>query len=780
MLAHASGLARATRSLPLWLVVGFSVVVGARVADAYDAWIQWDPVDGAIAYNVYVAHADGAYEVAAELGQPPLQADGSLGAVVRDIVLIGDTRFEVSAVGTGGEGPPSNEILIDYATAARVADSDGDGLTDAEEDVDLDGVVDPGETDPHLADTDGDGLSDSAELLQYHTNPLAVDTDGDGVSDRKEIETATDPLDALSSAQIWVVAATDFSSTSGAMTTSQAYTAGDDSDPVADSLSDALLFANSTSNTSGIDNNDFATYAIDVAADADWYAWGRFYYPGSPGSNDANSFFLRVDGGSPLKFGNNLDYFQTWHWDGDGQVETGALTPLPLGYLTAGTHVLTIEKREVVPIPPRLDVFVLTPEPDIAPTDDMALAGLERPAGGVLPGETSTTSTTLETVTTTTSTTTTSTTTTTLPVVSTTSTTSTTTTSTTTSTSTTTTTIAPACSSDAACDDGDACNGQELCDATLGCVAGTPPSCDDGVYCNGAETCDPAVGCRSGVPVYCEGLAGQCETAYCDEASQSCRVVAQADGSSCDDGLDCTTGDACVAGVCDGSDACPSGEVCSVQTGLCELGADADNDGLQGSDDPCPNDARNLCFGPVAVDLNSGLPIRVNAGDSRASCSGRRTTCDGTVWYEDFGYQKKLGASQCSLPNGCELSMVDVVFGCEDTETDDLFRCNHTARHGRRPLAYEFAVPPGRYVVNLLFANNDADTTLEGDRVFDIVVDGDVAYPDFDQVSAAGGSGTAVVRSIVADVLDGNGLRVELRSHSGQVTIAAIEVLAEP
>ncbi len=69
-------------------------------------------------------------------------------------------------------------------------DSDGDGLSDAEE-VNVYG------TDPHDPDTDRDGISDGDEVhgrFGYVTNPTLSDTDGDGVSDYKEILHHTNPL----------------------------------------------------------------------------------------------------------------------------------------------------------------------------------------------------------------------------------------------------------------------------------------------------------------------------------------------------------------------------------------------------------------------------------------------------------------------------------------------------------------------------------------------------------------------------------------------------------
>ncbi len=43
-------------------------------------------------------------------------------------------------------------------------------------------------------DSDGDGLTDAEEILLYHTNPHLADTDGDGISDGDEIALGFDPL----------------------------------------------------------------------------------------------------------------------------------------------------------------------------------------------------------------------------------------------------------------------------------------------------------------------------------------------------------------------------------------------------------------------------------------------------------------------------------------------------------------------------------------------------------------------------------------------------------
>ena len=71
---------------------------------------------------------------------------------------------------------------------------DSAGVCLAGEDLDADGVVDAGETDPRAADTDFDGLPDS-ERDDYGTDPLDNDSDDGGVLDGAEIIAGTDPLD---------------------------------------------------------------------------------------------------------------------------------------------------------------------------------------------------------------------------------------------------------------------------------------------------------------------------------------------------------------------------------------------------------------------------------------------------------------------------------------------------------------------------------------------------------------------------------------------------------
>ena len=75
-------------------------------------------------------------------------------------------------------------LALVVACSGDSKDSDGDGLTDLEED-------ELG-TDPESDDSDGDGLSDGDEVA-LGSDPLVPDTDGDGLTDGEEAELGSDP-----------------------------------------------------------------------------------------------------------------------------------------------------------------------------------------------------------------------------------------------------------------------------------------------------------------------------------------------------------------------------------------------------------------------------------------------------------------------------------------------------------------------------------------------------------------------------------------------------------
>lgn len=93
-----------------------------------------------------------------------------------------------------------NDEVTKTMTNPLVADTDGDGTSDAAEDFDGDGLKNKEEieegTNPLDADTDGDELPDGDEKNKHNTDPLKYDTDEDGISDGDEIRLGLNPLKA--------------------------------------------------------------------------------------------------------------------------------------------------------------------------------------------------------------------------------------------------------------------------------------------------------------------------------------------------------------------------------------------------------------------------------------------------------------------------------------------------------------------------------------------------------------------------------------------------------
>jgi hypothetical protein len=133
-------------------------------------------------------------------------------------------------------------------------------------------------------------------------------------------------------------------------------------------------------------------FTVELPHAGAWSLWGRFYYPATgtqlwrqdaePRENDPNSFFVSVDGGREAVFGNlkqdaeaKASGYRRWHWAGNGTVEVGAPSALPLGTLAAGRHVIRIRNRDAVEtsalhLAPRLDALCLSPDRDYRPRDE--------------------------------------------------------------------------------------------------------------------------------------------------------------------------------------------------------------------------------------------------------------------------------------------------------------------------------------------------------------------------------------------------------------------------
>jgi hypothetical protein len=100
------------------------------------------------------------------------------------------------------------------------------------------------------------------------------------------------------------------------------------------------------------------------------------------------------------------------------------------------------------------------------------------------------------------------------------------------------------CSEDADCDDGDYCNGVEIC-LDEKCEPGTYPCGDDGLYCNGEE-----VGCDEDNDT-CEHSGSPCPGHLaCDEDNEECVEKECETNEKCDDGQFCNGEETCENGLC--------------------------------------------------------------------------------------------------------------------------------------------------------------------------------------------------------------------------------------
>ncbi|MEX0649885.1 MAG: binary toxin-like calcium binding domain-containing protein [Candidatus Andersenbacteria bacterium] len=141
----------------------------------------------------------------------------AMGVVAARILLPKDSDPEPSATTAPSEsdgvpaGVPTSTPLPGGGAEQTIADPDGDGLTNAEEEF--------YGTDPQKIDTDGDGFGDGEEVRagfdpldptgkldsdndgfsdpderEFGSDPFNPDTDGDGFSDGEEIQNGFNPL----------------------------------------------------------------------------------------------------------------------------------------------------------------------------------------------------------------------------------------------------------------------------------------------------------------------------------------------------------------------------------------------------------------------------------------------------------------------------------------------------------------------------------------------------------------------------------------------------------
>lgn len=162
--------------------------------------------------------------------------------------------------------------------------------------------------------------------------------------------------------------------------------------------------------------------------------------------------------------------------------------------------------------------------------------------------------------------------------------------------------VVKVCQTDADCDDDDPCTIDSCLENE--CDYGFAPAgtnCDDGLYCTTEDTCDGSGNC-GGQQVDCSAFDDQCNRGACNEAAHGCEARPDNEGQGCDDGLFCTTGETCQAGVCSGG----------AQTD-CDDGIGCTLDTCSEADRACRHDADDsLC--------DDGVGCTIDSCDDQAGC----------------------------------------------------------------------------------------------------------------------------------------------------------------
>jgi subtilisin-like proprotein convertase family protein len=164
--------------------------------------------------------------------------------------------------------------------------------------------------------------------------------------------------------------------------------------------------------------------------------------------------------------------------------------------------------------------------------------------------------------------------------------------------------------------------------------------CDDGSFCTVAEICTGGV-CGGGSVRNCSD-GDSCTTDVCNEIDDICEYTSMADDDPCDDGMYCTVGEVCTAGVCGGGTPidCSDGDPCTLD--LCD-------------------DANNICDHPPADD---GIEC-----DDGEYCSTEDICISGVCMAATF--------RDCSDGNPCTTDTCDEVGdSCQSTEMADGTACD--------------------------------------------------------------------------------------------------------
>ena len=219
------------------------------------------------------------------------------------------------------------------------------------------------------------------------------------------------------------------------------------------------------------------------------------------------------------------------------------------------------------------------------------------------------------------------------------------------------------------CGDGDLCNGAEVCDAVGVCQAGTPLTCDDGNVCT-SDACNPASGCDF-VPTASGSSCADADACNGDELCDGAGVCQAGTPLPVDDGNPCTV-DACdpVLGVTHTpvavGTACGDGDLCNGDE-TCDAGATCQAGTPPSVDDgnPCTADACDPVLGVTHVPLAAGSTCTdSDVCNGNETCDGLGTCQSGTPLACDDG--NVCTSDACNPASGCDFVPVSSGTSCAD------------------------------------------------------------------------------------------------------------------
>ena len=164
-----------------------------------------------------------------------------------------------------------------------------------------------------------------------------------------------------------------------------------------------------------------------------------------------------------------------------------------------------------------------------------------------------------------------------------------------------------------------------------------------------------------------------------------------------------------------------------------------------------------LALTPASSWAQNDALIRINAGASEEA------TSEGVTFIGDSFF------SESTI--GPVLSSRSIA----ETDNDALYQTERVSNDNLDDFIYEIPVPGnGTYAVNLHFAETAFDQV--GARVFDVIVEGNLAFNDYDIIEAAGDNNTAQVENISGFQVNDGFLTIEFISETERAKVSGIEV----